>query len=465
MRVIPLIILCTGFATFMGRLDSNIVGIALPAIADHFSTSAGATAGLMLYYMLAMALLMIPLGAMGDRFGFRRILMAGYGIFTLSSLLCGMSTSLTLLIGARWLQGAGSAMMLISAYSLIPQRLPLERVGKAMGALSSAGSVGILIGAPLGGVLIQWLSWRSIFIINLPAGLIALWLVWRRLPPDAPEQEKAPPFDWPGCLLASASLLLFILGVERLRSLAEVKGSLALLLGGGALLLGFLAWQKRSEHPLIDRNFFHDPLYRRGLIVQGIMYLAIAGHGFSLPFYLDRVLGLSHQNAGLTLTLFPIGVALGSTYAGRLADRLRPSAVLQFGAAGNAFITALFALALHMDATRFIYVYLPVMGIFFGNFLAPSAKMLLAGGDRRQGLATSIFHTVNNVALTFGIAVSALALTMGTGRGHATSHAAAAFLPLYAMLSAICLVAALLAFRNNRKSGRTGIPPAAAANQ
>lgn len=449
---IPLLLLCTGFATFMGRLDTNIVGIALPAIADHFTVGAGAAAGLMLYYMLAIAMLTIPLGVLGDRIGFRRLLLAGYALFTLSSLLCGLSGSLPLLIGARWLQGAGSAMMLISAYSLIPERLPLDRVGKAMGGLSSAGSVGILIGAPLGGVLIQWLSWRSIFMINLPAGLIAVWLVWRRLPPDDLSGRERAPFDWPGCLLASGCLLLCILGVERLRAAAGTGKAMVLILAGAALLAGFLARQHRAAHPLFDRGFFADPLYRRGLAVQGIMFLAIAGHGFSLPFYLDRVLGLSHQDAGLALTLFPIGVAAGSTYAGRLADRLRPSAVLRFGAAGNAAVTALFALALHLGAARFIYVYLPVMGVFFGAFLAPSAKLLLAGGRRRQGLATSVFHTVNNVALTFGVAVSALALTWGTGRGHAASHAPSAFLPLYAMLSATCLLAAILAFRNDRKS-------------
>jgi len=448
---IPLLILCTGFATFMGRLDTNIVGIALPAIADHFTVGAGAASGLMLYYMLAIAMLTIPLGVLGDRIGFRRLLLAGYALFTLSSLLCGLSESLPLLICARWLQGAGSAMMLISAYSLIPERLPLDRVGKAMGGLSSAGSVGILIGAPLGGVLIQWLSWRSIFMINLPAGLIAMWLVWRRLPPDERSERERAPFDWPGCLLASGCLLLCILGVERLRS-AGTDEAMGLVLAGAVLLAGFLVRQRRAAHPLFDRGFFADPLYRRGLAVQGIMFLAIAGHGFSLPFYLDRVLGLSHQDSGLALTLFPIGVAAGSTYAGRLADRFRPSAVLRFGAAGNAAVTALFALALHLGAARFIYVYLPVMGVFFGAFLAPSAKLLLAGGRRRQGLSTSVFHTINNVALTFGVAVSALALTWGTGPGHSSSHAPSAFLPLYAMLSGTCLLGAVLAFRNDRKS-------------
>ena len=454
MRAITLLILCTGLATFMGRLDTNIVGITLPAIADYFSTSAGATAGLMLYYLLVIAMLMIPLGGLGDRLGFRRMLMTGYAVFTLASLLCGLAGSLALLMAARGLQGAGSGMMLIAAYSLIPQRLPIDRVGKAMGWLSTAGSVGILIGAPLGGVLIQWLSWRSVFLINLPAGLLAVWLVWRRLPPDDPALRERRPFDWPGCLLASGAVLLCILAVERLRAAAGTKESLLLALAGAAFFAGFLIRQRKAEHPLFDRGFFADGPYRRGLAVQGIMFLAIAGHGFSLPFYLDRVLQLSHMAAGLSLILFPLGVAVGSTWAGRLADRVRPSSVLRFGAAGNAAVTALFALALHLGLALSIYAYLPLMGICFGAFLAPSAKLLLAGGKRRQGLATSVFHTVNNVALTFGVAFSALALTWGTGRGHAASHAPSAFLPLYAMLSALCLAATVLAFRNDRKSAQ-----------
>lgn len=433
----------------MGRLDTNIVGIALPAIADYFHISAGGASNLMLYYLLVISLLLIPLGGLGDRIGFKKLLLAGYGIFTLGSLACGMAESMLLLTASRSAQGCGAAMMLIAAYSLIPRLLPLDRIGKAMGALSTAGSIGILIGAPLGGVLTEWLSWRAIFLINLPVGVAAIWLVSRHLPTDKTDRESLPPFDRLGCLLASGAVLCVIFGFESLRTATGLRLPLILLACATALSVAFAIRQRTASHPLFDPALFTDAVYRRALGVQGLIFLAIAAHGFALPFYLDRVMGLSHQMAGLTLALFPIGVSVAAPYAGRMADTHPPANVVLFGVGGNACITALFALALHLELSWAIYPYLPLMGVCTGTFLAPSAKLLLAGLSRgNQGAATSIFHTVNNVALTFGIALSALILTGTTGHKHALSHAASAFSPLYATLAGFVLVATLLAFRN-----------------
>lgn len=454
MKRLTLVILCTAIATFMGRLDTNIVGIALPAIADFFHVGAGGASNLMLYYLLAISLLLIPLGALGDRIGFGKLLLAGYGVFTLGSLACGMAGSLFLLTASRAVQGGGAAMMLIAAYSLIPRMLPIEKIGKAMGSLSTAGSVGVLIGAPLGGVLTEWLSWRSIFLINLPVGLAAMWLVWRHLLSDEEQKSPQPPLDWVGCLSASATVLCVILGVDLLRSSADYLVPGGLLAAGCVFAILFVIRQRRAAHPLFDPALFASPLYRRALTVQGMMFLAIAAHGFALPFYLDRVMALSHQAAGLTLALFPVGVSVAAPMAGRKADSGNPARVILVGVAGNACVTGLFALALHLGLKWAIYPYLPLMGVCFGTFLAPSAKLLLAGLSKgSQGGATSIFHTVNNVALTLGVALSALLLATSTGGVHTASHAASAYFPLYTVLTICCLVAAWLAAIN--RSGST----------
>lgn len=320
-----------------------------------------------------------------------------------------------------------------------------------MGVLSTAGSIGIMIGAPLGGVLTEWLTWRSIFLINLPVGIGAIWLVWRGLPADDKDDRQRSPFDWAGCLLVAISVLLLILAVEQLRGAAHVLIPAALFGAGLAFLLLFLMQQGRSRHPLFDPAMYSNRLYCRALAVQGLMFLVIAGHGFALPFYLDRVMGLSHQMAGLALAFFPVGVSVAAPMAGRLADRIHPTTVLFLGVSGNACATGVFALAIHLGISWAIYPYLPVLGACFGTFLAPSAKLLLAGFKYgNQGIATSVFHTVNNVALTFGVALSALVLTWGVGAGHALSHQAAAYFPLYGLLTGCCLAAMWLAMLNYR---------------
>jgi MFS family permease len=225
------------------------------------------------------------------------------------------------------------------------------------------------------------------------------------------------------------------------------------------LFAALLFQQRRSRHPLFDSTFFADHRYLRFLAAQGLMFMVIAGHGFALPFYLDRVMGLSHQASGLALGLFPIGVSLAAPLGGHLADRIRPTVVLGVGVAGNVCVTGLFALALHLGASWAVYPYLPVMGVFVGFFLAPSAKLLLTGvSPRNQGMATSLFLTVNNMALAIGVAVSALGLTLRAGSGHAISHTPQTFFLLYALLTAICLAAAGLVLVNH--GNRTDSSPA-----
>lgn len=452
MRHAAAIITCTALATFMCRLDTNIVAIALPTIADHYQVNAADAANLMLYYLLTISMLLLPLGSLGDRIGFRTLLLAGYGVFTLGSLACGLAGSLGMLTASRVLQGAGAAMMVVSAYSIIPRQLPLDRVGRAMGLLGTAGSVGVLLGAPLGGALTGWLTWRSIFLVNIPLGLAALWLVRRSISRDRPGPESAQgraPFDWTGCLLGAGCVLLVTLGLDMLRN-AEHWRLPATLLATGLLLAALLVRHlRRSPSPLFSPSIFAHAPYRRALGAQGFTFMAIAGHGFALPFYLDRVLGLAPQQAGLVMTLFPLGVSVAAPLAGRLSDRFSPRLVLMAGAGGNAAATTLFAAALHSGAHWAIYPYLPVLGLCFGAFLAPSAKLLLAElRQASQGIATSLFNTVNNVSLTMGVAMSALLFTAARESDAHASLTPQAFFTVYAALACCCLGAAVLTGKN-----------------
>ncbi len=410
------LVLCVVFAAFMARLDTNIISVALPTLSSFFQVQAATTANLMLSFLIVVTALLIPLGYLGDRIGFSTLLIAGYLLFTLGSLLCGVITEFTLLVAARAFQGIGAAMLMISAYSLVPQRLEPENVGKAMGWMAVAGSMGILLGAPLGGILIQWFSWRAIFLINLPIGVIAIFLVWRTMSPDKAKHAGTVPenFDWLGAAMAIGGLILCCIAVGRLRNAFFSLNTLLPLTSGGLMIIFFLYWQRSSKHPLIDPKLWLNPLFCRGLGMQSLVFLALASHSFSTPFYLDIVLKLSPQNSGLAMALFPIGITLAAPAAGRWADQVHPAIICSAATAGGALTSAIFTLFVYLGIYPAIYAYLFFLGLCLGAYLGPGAKLLLTGAPQvKQGTITGIFHTTNNLSLVIGVSCASLILHLG----------------------------------------------------
>ncbi|MEA3332881.1 MAG: MFS transporter [Pseudomonadota bacterium] len=453
MKQARFLVLCVVFAAFMARLDTNIISVALPTLSSFFHVQAATTANLMLSFLIVVTAMLIPLGYLGDRIGFRTLLIAGYLFFTLGSLLCGVVNGFTLLVAARAVQGIGAAMLMISAYSLVPQRLGPESVGKAMGWMAVAGSMGILLGAPLGGILIEWFSWRAIFLINLPVGVIAIFLVWRTMLPDKAKPAGATPetFDWLGATLAIDGLILFCFALGRLRNDFFALNTWLLLSSGGLLIILFLIRQGSSNHPLIDPNLWLNPLFCRGLGMQSLVFLALASHSFSTPFYLDIVLELSPQNSGLAMALFPIGIMLAAPAAGRWADQIQPAIICRAAATGGALTSAIFTLFVYLGIYSAIYTYLFFLGLCLGAYLGPGAKLLLTGAPQvKQGTITGIFHTTNNLSLVIGVSVASLMLHLGQKAANTELGAGLPgepFLPLY-LFNVVCFAAAaLLAFK------------------
>lgn len=221
------VLACVGAGTFMSRLDTYIVSIALPTMGEVFGRDMTAMAGVMFYYLLAMACSMLVIGNLADRMGLRRTLMAGYGVFSAMSLACGLAPGLDGLVVARLFQGLGAALLLVAGFALVPRFLSSGQVGSAMGVMNMVGSLGVLLGAPLGGVMVQWLSWRSIFWINVPLGVAAIALCLRLLPPDESSGAELGPFDWPGALLCMAGLCGVVLCLDGLRDAGQLTAAVA----------------------------------------------------------------------------------------------------------------------------------------------------------------------------------------------------------------------------------------------
>jgi len=438
-------------ASFMGRLDTYIVSISLPAMASYFQADLAEIGYVMLAYVLAIAGFVLLAGGLGDRFGYRRTLLAGYVFFTASSLACGAATEVRWLVVARSFQGLGGALLVTMAYAIIPRRYPSDRVGATMGMLNMAGSLGILFGSPLGGMLTGWLSWRFIFFVNVPVGIAAIYLALRSIPDDEPAEEKD--FDWPGCLLSAAGLCLLVLALGQLSSPRGIRTGTVSLLAGASLLGVLLAWEKRNPRPFLDMTLFGDRAFSLGLLSNLSAFTQISAHGFLIPFYLERICGLDSEQSGAVVAVFCVSTLAAAPVAGRLADREPPHRIAALAMSSGALACAFFAATLSRGGWWPVIVYLVWMGLSFGAFLAPNAKLVLSRAKRnRQGVASSVFLSGGNVGLAMGIALATLLFHLALPSGVALDAPMAenglpaeGFRNAYLFGAACCLTAALCA--------------------
>jgi EmrB/QacA subfamily drug resistance transporter len=414
------VLACVGVGTFMSRLDSYIVAVALPSMGEAFGRDMGAMSGVMLFYLLAVASSMLIIGSLGDRFGLRRTILAGYGLFSAMSLACSLTTGLDLLVAARFLQGVGAALLLVAGYSLVSTNLKANRVGSAIGMMNMVGSLGVLLGAPLGGVMTQWLGWESIFLVNVPLGFAAMVLCWRKLPPDAVCRTSRPSFDWLGALLSMIGLWGLVLGLDFLRKADSVFSAVIWGTIGVACLVAFVWHERRTAAPLVDLGLFANPVFSYALLAKVFAFVQMSAHGYVMPFYLDWSRGYTTQGAGAVLAIFPVILSIVAPFAGRLSDRKEgrlPLPVLTtLGMSGTVVASAFFVVTLDLNANWPVFVFLCLSGLSYGFFLSPNAKLILTNvPEKSRAVGTSIFTTATNVGMALGVPLAVLLFHLAGG--------------------------------------------------
>jgi EmrB/QacA subfamily drug resistance transporter len=336
----------------MPSLDTSIANAGLPTLARAFGASFQGVQWIVLAYLLAITTLIVSVGRLGDLVGRRRLLLVGISLFTLASLLCGVAPTLGLLIAARAAQGVGAAIMMALTVALVGETVPKARTGSAMGLLGTMSAIGTTLGPSLGGLLIAGFGWRTIFLINVPLGVLNLLLARRHLPIDSRRQtaERAS-FDHAGTLLLGLTLAAYALAMTLGRGSFGML-NLALLL---AAVLGvglFLLVEARAASPLIRLTIFRAPMLSASLGTSALVSTVMMATLVVGPFYLSRALGLRAALVGFALSVGPLVAALAGVPAGRIVDRLgaRRMTILGLGgmAAGCsvlAFVPAAFGIA------------------------------------------------------------------------------------------------------------------------
>jgi len=413
-----LFVILISIAAFMGTLDSTIVNISLPSIAEYYDTSVTMVSWIPIAYLLTLAAAMIAFGCYADLHGHRKVYLSGFGIFTVASPLCALSPTIEVMIGCRIVQGLGAAMLQAIGGAMIAIYLPREVRGRALGMMATFASLGIVVGPGLGGVLTQFASWQWIFFVNIPVGIGAILLGRMVMPPDRPDVRPDCAFDLSGAVLLFVTLASLIFSLSMGKTLGflspVILASAVLFIAGAAI---FLYRESHVQNPLIRLSIFRNRDYSLSTFGAICVFFIYMGTSFLLPFYLEQGRGYSTEIAGLFMMVPAIAMLVIATLAGRTADRIGSQALCI--ASGALFIITMFLFSLLSTETPivFLIVNLILFGTAMGLYTAPNTRLLMSHAVRgEEGLVSSITMTVKNIGSSLGVAIFSLLFVYASGK-------------------------------------------------
>ncbi|MDB5426429.1 MAG: multidrug transporter [Phenylobacterium sp.] len=421
-------------AMAMSVLDGAIANVALPTIAGELHASPASSIWIVNAYQLAITVTLLPLAALGDRLGYRRVYMVGIAVFTVGSLCCALSHTLPTLTAARVLQGLGAGGIMSINAALVRFTYPKRQLGRGIGLNAVVISISAAIGPTVAAAILAKASWEWLFAINVPIGVVAIVIASRALPVTVGSGRK---FDVIAALLNAATFGFLITGVESVVSEGLASGLSKLAIGAvaGALLT---YRELRREHPLVPFDLLRIPIFGLSILTSIVSFAAQMMAYVGLPFYFQGVMGRTAVETGLLMTPWPLAVGLAAPIAGRLADRYRAGALGGIGlvvfAAGLGLLSAIQPGASNLD----IAWRMAVCGLGFGFFQSPNNRaMVTAAPMNRSGAAGGALATARLLGQTAGAVTTAVFFHLaGT---HATTTALATAAALAALAALVSL--------------------------
>jgi EmrB/QacA subfamily drug resistance transporter len=408
-------------ALFMVTLDNLVVTTALPSIRADLGASLEDLEWTVNAYTLAFAVFMLTGAALGDRFGRRRLFLAGLAVFTGASAAAALAPDTGALIASRAVQGLGAAVVLPLSLTLLSEAFPAERRGLALGIWSGVSGLGVALGPLVGGAVVDGISWQWIFWLNVPVGLVLLPLAVRRLA----ESRGAPRrLDLGGLALGSAGLLGVVYATVRGNAAgwgsAEVLGAYA---AGAALLAAFLAWERRAAEPMLPLGFFASRAFSATNAVSLAMFFGIFGSIFLLAQFFQTVQGMSPLEAGLRTLPWTGMPMIVAPIAGALSDRIGSRPLMAAGLALQTGAIAWIAAVITVDVPYGELVPAFAMaGAGMALVFAPAANAVLAAVRPEQaGQASGATNTIREIGGVLGVAV--LAAVFSSSGGYASPQA------------------------------------------
>lgn len=422
-------ILAIWMAMAMSVLDGSIANVALPTIGRELGADPGSSIWIVNAYQLAITVALLPLAALGDKLGYRRVYIAGLAVFVVGSLACALSQSLLQLTAARVFQGLGAAALMSINAALVRFTYPQQMLGRGIGLNAVVISMSAATGPTVASAILAVAPWQWLFAINVPLGLAAIAVAIPNLPRTPP---SGAPLDIPAIGLNVLTFGGLILGAERLAREGVAAGLIPLAVGAISAVL-LVRRELPRKAPLVPIDLLRIPIFRLSVMASIVSFAAQMLAFVALPFYFQNELGRSAVETGLLMTPWPLAVAVAAPIAGRLADR-HPAGLL--GGAGLAVFAcglALLALIPPGAGDADIVWRMAVCGLGFGFFQSPNNRTLVSSAPReRSGAAGGMLATARLLGQTTGAVTMAILFHAALARPTTTALALAAAVALVA---------------------------------
>jgi EmrB/QacA subfamily drug resistance transporter len=404
-------------SSFLTPFMGASANVAMPSIGREFAVDAVVLSWIATSFLLAAAVFLVPFGRLADIYGRKKIFTIGISVYTLLSFLSGISTSATMLIVFRALQGVGSAMIFGTGIAILTTVFPANERGRVLGISTAAVYLGLSLGPFAGGLMIEHFGWRSIFLANLPVGLFILALVAWKLKGEWAE-ARGERLDYLGSGIYAVSLVSIMYGFTRLPGLL----GWALLALGAVGMVVFVKWEMLTKSPVMNMDLFRKSrAFTFSSLAALINYAATFAVSFLLSLYAQYIKGLTPEQAGGLLVAQPIVMALSSPLAGRLSDRIEPRVVSSVGMGLVAVGLAMLVGIGMQTSVLYLVASLIVLGLGFGLFSSPNTNAIMSSVERRYyGVASGAVGTMRLTGQMLSMGIATLIFAVNIGRAQIT---------------------------------------------
>lgn len=413
------ILLAIGIGTFMTALDGSVVNTILPILRLSLKANVAASEWVVTIYLLTMSGLLLSFGRLGDLRGHKTIYLSGFGLFVVSSALCGLASSVVMLVVFRTTQAIGAAMLAANSPAILTKNFPARQRGQALGMSATMTYLGLTVGPSLGGFLANLFGWRVVFYINIPVGILAVLLSLRFIPYDAP-QKITERFDLLGAVVFLVGLVMLLMALNQGYEWGWTSPVILGLIAASALLLfAFGVIETRSPEPMLDLTLFQRPQFTLSVASAVLNYICLYSVIFLLPLYLIDGRGMNTAQAGLLLTAQPIVMAIAAPLSGTFSDRNGVNLPATLGMAVLGVGMLLLSRLGSASPSIQIILALAAVGLGTGIFVSPNNSAVMgAAPRRRQGIASGVLATARSFGMVLGIGISGAIYTTVLAHGN-----------------------------------------------
>lgn len=409
-------LLTVAFGTMLATLDASVINIAFPQLTRVFHTDLTTVMWVSVAYILVSSGTMLAFGKLSDSIGRKRIYTAGLGIFTIGMAACGIARDVPQIVVFRIIQAIGAAMSVGCSTAIVTEAFPPKEMGKGLGMLGVAVSVGFIVGPVAGGFLLDWLGWRAIFYMRIPLGVLAFALAFFLLKKDTAGREKLT-LDMPGAITSFAGLFCLLLGMGQVKAHGLLSPLVIILLSAAFVILClFLIIEGRAREPIVRLGLFRNRTFFCSMAGLFVFFLTAPLYAVIMPFFLMDALEFSASKAGVILAVIPVATMIASPLSGHCSDRYGPRWPSIAGA-GTIAVSFLFMFwfNLHTGIPAIVFVF-AFLGLGIGIFQPPNNSTIMASVEpARLGSVSALIGTSRQVSISIGVAMTSSVFSVRQG--------------------------------------------------